>query len=52
VTVANMLSRSSVKTVNWDNNTAVKRMGLATEFYRGFFDRFEKDLTAAREMLT
>lgn len=51
-TVANMLSRSVTKTVNWDNNTAVKRMGLATEFYQGFFDRFKNDLAAAREMLT
>ena len=52
VTVANMLTRSHAKVVNWDNVTAVKRMGLATEFYRGFFHRFENDLTAAREMLT
>jgi HD-like signal output (HDOD) protein len=52
VTVANMLARSNAKVVNWDNVTAVKRMGLATEFYRGFFHRFENDLTAAREMLT
>jgi HD-like signal output (HDOD) protein len=52
VSVANMLSRSNVKAVNWDSNTAVKRMGLDTELYRKFFDRFESDLTAAREMLT
>jgi HD-like signal output (HDOD) protein len=52
VTVAIMLSRSNAKAVNWDNNTAVKRMGLDTELYRKFFDRFETDLVAAREMLT
>jgi HD-like signal output (HDOD) protein len=52
VTVATILSRSTAKVVNLDNNTAVNRMGLATEFYREFFNRFENDLTAAREMLT
>jgi HD-like signal output (HDOD) protein len=52
VTVANMLSRSTAKIDNWDNVTAVKRVGLATELYREFFDRFENDLTAAREMIT
>jgi HD-like signal output (HDOD) protein len=52
VTVANMLTRPTAKSINWDNNTAVKRMGLASEFYRGFFDRFVNDLTAARELLT
>ena len=51
VTVANMLIRSDAKVVNWNNVSAVKHMGLATEFYRGFFDRFEYDLRAAREML-
>ena len=51
VTVANMLIRSDVKVANWNNVSAVKHMGLATGFYRGFFDRFEYDLTAAREML-
>jgi HD-like signal output (HDOD) protein len=52
VTVANILTRSTAKIGIWDNVTAVKRMGLDTELYREFFDRFEKDLTAAREMLT
>ena len=52
VTVANMLSRSSAKIVNWDNITAVKRMGLDTALYREFFDRFESDLTAARDLLS
>jgi HD-like signal output (HDOD) protein len=51
VTVANMLTRPNAKAVNWDNTSSVKRMGLDTELYREFFDRFEKDLTAAREML-
>jgi len=52
VTVANMLTRPAAKAVNWDNTPAVNRMGLDTELYREFFDRFEKDLSAAREMLT
>jgi HD-like signal output (HDOD) protein len=52
VTVANMLTRSNTKVVNWDNVSSVKRMGLATEFYRGLFHRFENDLTSAREMLS
>lgn len=52
VTVAAMLSRSDAKAANWDNVTSVKRMGLDTELYHDFFDRFKKDLAAAREMLT
>jgi len=52
VTVANMLTRSNANVINWDSVAAVKHMGLATEFYRGFFHRFENELAAAREMLT
>jgi HD-like signal output (HDOD) protein len=52
VTVASLLSHSSTEAVNWDNVSAVKRMGLDTDLYREFFERFEKDLAAAREMLT
>jgi HD-like signal output (HDOD) protein len=52
VTVANMLTRATAKVVDWDKITAVKRMGLASNLYREFFERFEKDLAAAREMLT
>jgi len=51
VTVANMLTRATAKVVNWDKVTAVKRIGLASDLYREFFERFEKDLSAAREML-
>jgi len=52
VTVANMLTRATAKVVNWDNITAVKRIGLASDLYRDFFERFEKDLSAARGMLS
>jgi HD-like signal output (HDOD) protein len=52
VTVANILSRSSAKIVNWDSITAVKRMGLDAALYRKFFDRFESDLAAARDLLS
>ena len=52
VTVANMLTRATAKVVDWDKIAAVKRMGLASDLYREFFERFDKDLAAAREMLT
>ena len=52
VTVANMLTRPNAKIINWDDVSAIKRMGLDTDFYRKFFDRFKNDLTVAREMLT
>jgi HD-like signal output (HDOD) protein len=51
VTVANMLTRATAKVVDWDNITAVRRIGIASDLYREFFDRFDKDLNAAREML-
>jgi len=51
VTVANMLSRASSQIVNWDNIASVKRIGVHSNLYREFFDRFEKDLSAAREIL-
>jgi HD-like signal output (HDOD) protein len=51
VTVANMLTRATAKVINRDSITAVKRMGLASDLYRESFDRFDKDLSAAREML-
>lgn len=51
VTVANMLTRATAKVVDWDKVTAVKRMGIASDLYREFFDRFDKDLTIAREIL-
>jgi HD-like signal output (HDOD) protein len=52
VTVANMLTRATAKVVDWDKIAAVKRIGLASDLYREFFERFEKDLAVAREMLT
>jgi HD-like signal output (HDOD) protein len=51
VTVANMLTRATAKVIDWDNITAVKHLAIASDLYREFFDRFEKDLNAAREML-
>lgn len=50
VTVANMLTRSSAKVVDWDKLTAVQRIGLDSNIYREFFERFDKDLSAVREM--
>ncbi|MBI5006300.1 MAG: HDOD domain-containing protein [Nitrosomonadales bacterium] len=52
VTIANMLTRATAKVVDWDKVTAVQRMGIPSQLYRDFFDRFDKDLTAAREMLS
>lgn len=50
VTVANMLTRATAKVVEWNNLTAVKRIGLDSTLYREFFDRFDKDIAVAREM--
>lgn len=52
VTIANLLNRVTAKMINWDNITAVKRMGLTTEFYRDFFETHENDLRAAREIFS
>ncbi|HLP98204.1 MAG TPA: HDOD domain-containing protein [Sideroxyarcus sp.] len=51
VTIANMLTRATAKVVEWDKVTAVKRMGIDANLYREFFDRFDKDLVAAKELL-
>ena len=51
VTVSNMLTSATAKIVNWDKITAVKRIGLASELYREFFERFSKDLASVRDML-
>lgn len=51
VTIANMLTRATARVVDWDKVAATKRMGLDTDLYREFFDRFDKDLSAVREML-
>lgn len=50
-TVANMLTRATAKVVDWDSITAVRRMGIASDLYREFFDRFDKDMKVARDML-
>lgn len=50
VTVANMLTRATAKVVEWNNLTAVKRIGLDSSLYREFFDRFDKDIAVAREI--
>lgn len=52
VTVANMLNRVTAKMVNWDNIAAVKRLWFSPETCRTFFDIFDKELRAAREMLS
>ncbi len=51
VTVANLLNQGAAKIVNWDDIASVKRMGIHANLYREFFERFEKDLSAAREIL-
>lgn len=51
VTIANLLNRVTAKTVNWDNISAVKRLGLDIQIYQDFFERFESDITSARSML-
>lgn len=51
VTVANMLTRATAKVIDWDKIAAVRRMGIASDLYREFFERFDKDLGTAREML-
>lgn len=50
VTVANMLTRATAKVVEWNKLTAVQRIGLDVNIYREFFDRFDRDLAAVREM--
>lgn len=52
ITVANMLKRGSAKIVKWENIAAVKRIGIHADVYWEFFDRFDADLRAAREMLS
>ncbi len=52
VTVANMLTRASAKVVDWEKLSAVQRLGLAPDLYREFFERFERELAAARAMFS
>jgi HD-like signal output (HDOD) protein len=51
VTIANMLTRATARVVDWDKVTAVKRMGIDGNLYLEFFDRFDKDIAAAKELL-
>lgn len=51
VTVANMLNRETVKITKWENIASVKRLWLSPEFCQQFFDQFDQELRAAREML-
>ncbi len=52
VTIANMLNRVTAKTIDWSKITAVKRMGLRSELYRDFFEIYEYDLNAARDIFS
>lgn len=52
VTVANMLTRASAKVVDWEKLSAVQRLSLAPDLYREFFERFERELAAARAMFS
>ncbi len=52
VTVANMLNRVTANMINWDNIAAVKRLWISQETCQKFFDIFDKELRAAREMLS
>jgi len=51
VTVANLLNRATAKAINWEQITAVERLGLSVQVYQEFFERFENDLAKTREML-
>jgi HD-like signal output (HDOD) protein len=51
VTVANLLNQGGSKIVNWDDVASVKRIGIHSNLYREFFERFGNDLNAAREIL-
>lgn len=52
VTIANLLNRVTAKTIDWNKITAVKRMGLRSELYRDFFEIYDNDLRAAREIFS
>lgn len=52
VTVANILNRASAKIIDWNNIAAVKRLWLSAETCQTFFDLFDQELRAAREMLS
>ena len=52
VTVANMLNPSSVKMIDWYKITAVRKLWLDKETLQTFFEKFDKELFAAREILS
>ncbi|MGA7594676.1 MAG: HDOD domain-containing protein [Gallionella sp.] len=49
VTVANLLNPSSVKTTDWDNIAAVKRLYFTKDTCQSFFEIFENQLRTANE---
>lgn len=51
VTVANMLNKSTVNLVNWDNVAAVKRLWFSPETFRTFFSLFEPEIRQAHDIL-
>lgn len=52
VTIANMLNPSTVKLIDWYKITAVRKLWLDKETLQTFFERFNSELTAAREILS
>jgi len=52
VTIANMLNPSTVKLIDWYKITAVRKLWLDKETLQTFFERFNSELTAARELLS
>lgn len=52
VTVANMLNPSTVNLIDWYKITAVRKLWLDKETLQTFFERFNSELKAARELLS
>lgn len=50
VTVANLLNPATIKTTDWDNIAAVKRINFTKETCYSFFEIFDNQLRAAYEM--
>lgn len=51
VAIANLLQRTTAKSIRWDEFTPVNRLSLNSEVYRTFFERFADDLEKARIVL-
>jgi hypothetical protein len=47
-----MLNPSSVKMIDWYKITAVRKLWLDKETLQTFFEKFDKELFAAREILS